>query len=54
MSEIDYTPCFETGWFDDERGWICMLPDGHDGPHETTPDDQVGVTFAEADGMPGE
>ncbi len=23
----------------------CMLPDGHDGPHEWTPNDQIRVNF---------
>ena len=25
----------------------CMLPDGHEGPHEYTPDDRIRLTFAE-------
>lgn len=25
----------------------CMLPHGHEGPHEFTPDDRIGVTFAD-------
>lgn len=29
-----------------EPGGTCMLPYLHDGPHEWTPDDEVGVTFA--------
>lgn len=29
----------------DEPG-TCMLPDGHAGPHEFTPDDQITITFA--------
>lgn len=28
-------------------GSTCMLWDGHDGPHEWTPDDEIGVTFEE-------
>lgn len=27
----------------------CMLPDGHEGPHVWTPDDRIGVTFADKD-----
>ena len=26
----------------------CFLPDGHDGPHEWTRDDEIMVTFPEA------
>lgn len=26
-------------------GSTCMLERGHDGPHEFTPDDQIGITF---------
>ena len=28
----------------------CLLQEGHDGPHEWTPDDQIVVTFPEAEG----
>lgn len=28
-------------------GSSCMLPDGHDGPHEFTWDDEIIITFAE-------
>ena len=31
----------------DGPGGSCMLPIGHDGPHEFTPDDQVVVDFRE-------
>lgn len=30
---------------DSPLGATCMLPDGHVGPHEFTPDNQIGVTF---------
>jgi hypothetical protein len=35
-----------------EDGSTCLLDDGHDGPHEWTPDNAIGITFAEepADG----
>jgi hypothetical protein len=40
-------------WFDfDDAEWetgtpghTCMLPDGHEGPHEPTPDDQIIISF---------
>jgi hypothetical protein len=28
-----------------KRGGTCMLPDGHDGPHEFTDDEKVLVSF---------
>ncbi len=34
------------------RGGTCLLPDGHDGPHEFTPDDQIFVIFAPFDEPP--
>lgn len=27
----------------------CMLPDGHDGPHKFTPDDQIVIQFGALD-----
>lgn len=27
---------------------VCMLPEGHDGPHEWTPDDQIFVEPADS------
>ena len=30
-----------------DSGATCMLPDGHSGAHEWTPDDQIGVVFKE-------
>lgn len=33
----------------DSRDGTCMLEDGHDGDHDFTPDDQIGVTFAPAE-----
>jgi hypothetical protein len=33
----------------DDRGQTCMLADGHDGPHEWTPDDEIVVEFSAAD-----
>jgi hypothetical protein len=42
--------CFEGGpWvgdYEDGCGSTCMLPDGHDGPHEFTPDDQIVIRLA--------
>ena len=35
-------------WEDGDRS-TCMLPDGHDGPHEFTPDDQIVVRLAAPD-----
>lgn len=29
------------------NGATCMLPAGHDGPHEYTPDDQIIITLAQ-------
>ena len=34
--------------FDDDgtmNGLTCLLPDGHEGPHEFTPDDEITVRF---------
>jgi hypothetical protein len=31
----------------------CMLEAGHDGPHEFTPDSDIGVTFAPAEARGG-
>ena len=39
--------------WESEREWIeetyggrtCMLPEGHDGPHEWTPDDEIVLCF---------
>ena len=39
------SPQWAEVWFRDVSG-TCMLPQGHDGPHQFTPDDQIGVTFA--------
>jgi hypothetical protein len=36
-------------YLDDFVDGTCMLPTGHEGPHEFTPDDQIGVTFRELD-----
>lgn len=30
---------------DDGPGGTCLLLDGHEGPHEFTPDDQIGIRF---------
>jgi hypothetical protein len=39
--------CWEGGPdTDDGCGQTCMLPQGHDGPHEWTRDDEIGVEFA--------
>jgi hypothetical protein len=32
----------------DGPGGTCMLPDGHDGPHQFTPDDAIVVEIGEA------
>lgn len=34
---------------EDYVGWTCMLEKGHDGPHEFTPDNQIGISFAPSD-----
>ena len=34
----------EFAYVQDKHG-ACMLPRGHVGPHEFTPDDQIGVSF---------
>ena len=37
-------------WLDDDTrvpGHTCMLEDGHSGPHEPTPDDEIGVSFVD-------
>ena len=31
-------------WQRESKG-VCMLPDGHDGPHAWTPEDQIVITF---------
>lgn len=36
-------------YLDDFIDGTCMLPAGHEGPHEFTPDDQIEVTFKELD-----
>jgi hypothetical protein len=48
------TPRMRHCWFDFESseylqmpGHTCMLPDGHDGPHEPTPDAEIMIGFAE-------
>lgn len=33
-------------YMDDFVDGTCMLEAGHDGPHEFTPDSQIGVTFS--------
>lgn len=39
--------CWEDGpRTDDGGGSTCMLERDHDGPHEWTPDDQIGIKFA--------
>ncbi len=46
--------CWEDGprtyiddtWDECGTGSTCLLPDGHDGDHEFTPDDQITVSFA--------
>jgi len=42
--------CWEDGPTDDNwTGSTCMLWDGHRGPHEFTPDNQIGISFPPAD-----
>ncbi len=36
----------ETGYPVSEVGSTCMLEAGHDGDHDWTPDDEIGVSFA--------
>lgn len=39
--------CWEGGPVTDEGiSTTCMLPDGHEGPHEWTRDDQIYIAFA--------
>lgn len=42
--------CWEEGpyYFDRGCGSTCLLPDGHDGDHEFTPDDEIAIVFREA------
>jgi hypothetical protein len=44
-------PFCET-WQDDWKDGTCMLEAGHDGPHEFTDDDCIGVTFVPAEELP--
>lgn len=41
--------CWESGpWvgdYEDGHGSTCMLPDGHDGPHEFVPDNEIIIRF---------
>lgn len=48
MSECTKAHCWENGPITDdgESGTTCMLPDGHDGPHEWTRDDEIRIIFA--------
>lgn len=42
--------CWEDGPREtDDCGTTCMLLHGHDGPHEWTRDDEIGVLFVPAD-----
>ncbi len=34
-------------WFDFKDGHTCMLPKGHDGPHEPTSDDDIMIRLAD-------
>lgn len=31
---------------EEDNDGTCMLPDGHDGEHEFTPDNEIGISFA--------
>ena len=33
-------------WIDYPDGATCLLPEGHEGPHEWTPDDQILISFS--------
>ena len=46
MSAEKLIHCWEDGG--EEIGSTCLLPDGHDGPHEFTPDSEIMVTFSES------
>lgn len=42
--------CWEPGpETEDGCTTTCMLEDGHDGPHEWTRDDAIGISFASAE-----
>jgi hypothetical protein len=36
---------YERSWAMYPDGATCMLPNGHAGPHEYTPDDEITVSF---------
>lgn len=41
--------CWESGpETEDGCSTTCMLEDGHEGPHEWSRDDQIGISFAPA------
>jgi hypothetical protein len=49
----DYAASLEVGsdawvryWSGEDGGATCILEDGHDGPHEWTPDGEISVEFA--------
>ena len=33
-------------WFEPKGGYTCMLPEGHDGPHKPTSDDDILISLA--------
>lgn len=46
MAKIRVLRCWEDGpRTDDECGTTCMLEARHDGPHEWTRDDDIGIRF---------
>jgi hypothetical protein len=36
-------------WSPNWHSGTCMLPDGHEGPHDFTDDREIGITFAAVD-----
>lgn len=44
-----YWVAWAAQWSDEDtfHGSTCMLEDSHDGPHDFTPDSDIGVSFAE-------
>lgn len=38
-------------WFDFEDGHTCVLPRGHPGPHEPTPDVEIIISVTDVDSL---
>lgn len=50
MTEKRVIRCWEDGPVtQDGCSTTCMLPDGHDGPHEWSRDDEITIRFAPAE-----